>query len=138
MAWVGSDHKDHIVPTPCHGLCAPYQLRLPTAPTNLALSTSRDGALSCLQWQMCSYHGLCLCPSITTVPCMPVPLAFWSHCTLFQDVLQHVAFACLPPSVSVLDEFALCGVFLFIYCKQIWSLPFVYSYTLSLCLGMHF
>lgn len=67
------------------------------------------------------------------------PRAFRLPCTLFWEVLQSGAFACSPPSVSsVLDEFALCGVFLFIYCKQIWSLPFVYSYTLSLCLGMHF
>lgn len=77
-----------------------------------------------------------LCPAC---PCWGMPPAFWVNCTLFWEVLRSSAFAGSPPSVSsVLDEFALCGVFLFIYCKQIWSLPFVYSYTLSLCLGMHF
>lgn len=77
-----------------------------------------------------------LCPAYLF---LGTPCAFHLPCTLFQEVLQSDAFSCSPLSVSsVLDEFALCGVFLFIYCKQIWSLPFVYSYTLSLCLGMHF
>jgi len=43
MDWVGRELKAHPVPTPCHGLAAPHQLRLPRAPSNLALSTSRDG-----------------------------------------------------------------------------------------------
>jgi len=41
MAWVGSDLKDHPVPTPCCGLVVPHQLRLPRALSNLALSTSQ-------------------------------------------------------------------------------------------------
>jgi len=36
MGRVGGDLKDHLVPTP-------YQLRLPRAPPNPALNTSRDG-----------------------------------------------------------------------------------------------
>jgi len=48
MAWVGRDLKDHVVPTPCHRLVATHQLRLPRAPSNLALSTSRDGASTAL------------------------------------------------------------------------------------------
>ena len=31
-------------PTPCRGLVAPHQLRLPKIPSSLALGTSRDGA----------------------------------------------------------------------------------------------
>ena len=44
MDWVGRELKAHPVPTPCHGLAAPHQLRLPRAPSNPALGTSRDGA----------------------------------------------------------------------------------------------
>jgi len=40
MAWVGTDLKDHLIPTLRCGLVAPHQLRLPRAPSNLALSTS--------------------------------------------------------------------------------------------------
>jgi len=42
MAQVGRDLKAHPAPTPCHGLAAPHQLRLPRAPS-MVLSTSRDG-----------------------------------------------------------------------------------------------
>jgi len=44
MAWAGRDLKVHPVPTPAVGRAAPHQLRLPRAPSNLALSASRDGA----------------------------------------------------------------------------------------------
>jgi len=44
MVWVGRDLKAHPDPTPCGGLGATHQLRLPRAPSNLALRTSRDGA----------------------------------------------------------------------------------------------
>ena len=42
--WVGRDHEAHPVPITCYELIAPHQLRLPRAPSSLALSTSRDGA----------------------------------------------------------------------------------------------
>jgi len=44
IVWVGGDFKALPAPTPCHGLVVPHQLRLPRSPSNLALSTSRDGA----------------------------------------------------------------------------------------------
>jgi len=48
MPWVGGDLKAHPVPTPCHGLDAHHQTRLLRAPSNLTLSTSRDGAPTAL------------------------------------------------------------------------------------------
>jgi len=55
MVWVGGDLKAHSAPTPAMGRAAPHQLRLPRAPSNLAMNTSRDGApTACLgrvlQW----------------------------------------------------------------------------------------
>ena len=44
MALVGGDPKDHPVPTPCHGLGANQQIRLPKAPSSPALNASKDGA----------------------------------------------------------------------------------------------
>jgi len=44
MAWIERDLKAHPAPTPAMGRAAPYPLRLPRAPSNLALSASRDGA----------------------------------------------------------------------------------------------
>jgi len=44
IACVGRDLKVHPVPTPCHGLAAPYQVRLLRAPSNLALGICRDTA----------------------------------------------------------------------------------------------
>ena len=35
--------EDHSFPTPASGRAAIHQVRLPRAPSNLALSTSRDG-----------------------------------------------------------------------------------------------
>ena len=46
MAWVGSYLKDDPVPTPAVIRAAPHELRLPRAPSNLALSAFRGGALS--------------------------------------------------------------------------------------------
>jgi len=43
MVWVGRDLKDHQAPTTCYGLVGPHQLRLPRAPSILALGTSRGG-----------------------------------------------------------------------------------------------
>jgi len=48
MAQVGRDFKDHEAPTPpaagrATNLHISYQPRLPRAPSNLALNTSRDG-----------------------------------------------------------------------------------------------
>jgi len=45
MAQVGRDLKDHEAPTTGRttNLHIPYQPRLPRAPSNLALNTSRDG-----------------------------------------------------------------------------------------------
>jgi len=53
MAWAGRDLEAHPVPTPCHGLVATHQIRLPRAPSNLALKASRDGASTAL-WAACS------------------------------------------------------------------------------------
>ena len=47
MAWVGRDLKDHESPTPLPGRATSlpiYSTRLPRAPSNLALNTSRDRA----------------------------------------------------------------------------------------------
>jgi len=58
MVWIGSDLKDLWVPTPylppAMGRAAPHQLRLPRAPSNLALSTSRDGHHS-FSGQLCQH-----------------------------------------------------------------------------------
>ena len=43
-------------PKPCHGLVAPLQLRLPRAPSHLALSACRDGAPQLL-WTDCSLNA---------------------------------------------------------------------------------
>ena len=43
MAWVEGDLKARLVPTPCHMLVAPHQIRLPRAASSLALGTSRYG-----------------------------------------------------------------------------------------------
>jgi len=42
--WLRWDYKAHSAPTPAMGTAAPHQLRLPRAPSKLALSISRDGA----------------------------------------------------------------------------------------------
>jgi len=52
MVWVGRDLKDLLFSTPAMGRAAPHQLRLLMAPSNLALSTSRDGASQHL-WAAC-------------------------------------------------------------------------------------
>ena len=44
MVRVGKDLDDHTAPAPAVGRAAPHQLRLLRAPSNLALSASRDGA----------------------------------------------------------------------------------------------
>ena len=44
MAWVGRDLKAHPVPTPLPQSVCPHQIRLPRAPSILALNASRDGA----------------------------------------------------------------------------------------------
>ena len=49
MVWVGRDLKAHAAPTPAIGRAAPHQLRLHRAPSDLALSTSRDGVPQLLQ-----------------------------------------------------------------------------------------
>ena len=43
MAWVGKDLKVRPVPTPCCGLAAPHEIRLPRAPSNPALRASSNG-----------------------------------------------------------------------------------------------
>ena len=48
MVSIEGDLANHPVPTPCHGLGAPHQLRLPRIPSNLDLNTSRDGAPTAL------------------------------------------------------------------------------------------
>jgi len=45
MVWVGSDHKVHPAPSPAMGR-APSPAQMPRAPSNLALSACRDGALT--------------------------------------------------------------------------------------------
>jgi len=42
MSWVGIDLKDHLALTPCHGQVATHEIRLPRAPSNLTLNTSRN------------------------------------------------------------------------------------------------
>jgi len=49
MAWMRCGLKDHTPPTPCHGLAATHQLRPSRAPSNLALSTSKDGTSAASQ-----------------------------------------------------------------------------------------
>jgi len=44
MIWIERDLKDYPAPHPAMGRAAPHQLRLRRAPSNLALSVSRDGA----------------------------------------------------------------------------------------------
>jgi len=44
MVWVGRDRKAIPAPTPAMSRASPHQFRLPRAPSNLALSASRDGA----------------------------------------------------------------------------------------------
>jgi len=44
MVWFGRDLKAPPIPTPCHGQGCLHQLRLPRAPSNLALNIARDGA----------------------------------------------------------------------------------------------
>jgi len=48
MAQVGGELKAHPVPPPAMGRAAPHQLRLPRAPSHLALSAWRDGAPTAL------------------------------------------------------------------------------------------
>ena len=43
MVWIERDLKSHAAQTPAMDRAAPDQLRLPRAPSNLALSASRDG-----------------------------------------------------------------------------------------------
>ena len=47
MPWVERDLKDHQVPTPCCGLVATHQIRLPRAPS-MVLGTCRDGTPTAL------------------------------------------------------------------------------------------
>jgi len=42
MVGVEKDLKAHLVPTSCHGLVATHQIRMPGAPSNLALNASTD------------------------------------------------------------------------------------------------
>jgi len=45
IEWFGLEGtSEPTYPNPCHGQGCPHQLRLPRAPSNLALSASRDGA----------------------------------------------------------------------------------------------
>ena len=53
MSWVGRDLKAYPVPTPCHELVAPHQIRLPRAPSCLALNTFKGGT-STLLWADCA------------------------------------------------------------------------------------
>jgi len=53
MAWVGKDVKSHLVQPPATGRATPHQLRLPRAPSSLALSASRDGASTASQGILC-------------------------------------------------------------------------------------
>jgi len=48
MVWVGRELRAHPASTPAMDRAAPHQLRLPKAPSSLALSTSRDGAAQLL------------------------------------------------------------------------------------------
>ena len=55
MAWVGRDLRGHIVPTFCHGLVAPHQLRLPRVSCNLVLKSCRDGAFTAALGSLCQH-----------------------------------------------------------------------------------
>jgi len=57
MSYLERDLKAHAAPTPAMGRAAPHQLRLPRAPSNLALGASRDGAPQLL-WAAC-FHRSC-------------------------------------------------------------------------------
>jgi len=48
MAQVGGELRAHPVPPPAMGRAAPHQLRLPRAPSHLALSACREGVCSCV------------------------------------------------------------------------------------------
>ena len=71
MAEVGGDPKDHPAPTPCCGLVAPHQLRLPRG-LSMVLGTLRNGAPTtsldcstsyltrmCLVEDTCLFTGTC-------------------------------------------------------------------------------
>jgi len=51
-AWVGRDPKARPVQAPGMGRAATYKFRMPRAPSTLALSTSRDGAMSYLHQKL--------------------------------------------------------------------------------------
>jgi len=55
MAWVGRDLEDHPVPIPSHRLVVPHQIMLPRAPSNMTLSTSRDGAPTTSLGNLCLF-----------------------------------------------------------------------------------
>ena len=67
----GRDLTDHPAPTPTMGRAAPHQLRLPRAPSNLALNASRDGApTDSLGSPLCLLKGhdeVCLEPTLLQV-----------------------------------------------------------------------
>jgi len=44
MAWVGETSEIILFQPSCHGLVSQHQLRLPRAPSDLALFISKDGA----------------------------------------------------------------------------------------------
>ena len=56
MIWVGRNLTAHPTPNPIVGRAAPHQLRLPRAPSNLALSASRDGAPQLLWAAVSALH----------------------------------------------------------------------------------
>ena len=82
------DLKAHSVPTLCHGLVSSHQLRLPRDPSNLVLSTFRDGV------------------SITSLGSSPraSPLfkkffpnhSLYHHVTGWKEGLAHTTLACSP------------------------------------------
>lgn len=53
MAWDRKYFKDHSVPTPCCVLVAAPLIRLPTAPSSMDLSTSRNGASTAAASSLC-------------------------------------------------------------------------------------
>jgi len=57
MVWVGRVFRAHAAATPAIGRAAPPQLRLPRAPSNLAVSASRDGAPQLL-WAAAPHYPL--------------------------------------------------------------------------------
>jgi len=64
MVLVGGDLKVHPVPAPCVvGRAATHQIRLPRAPSNLALDTSRDGAPTASLGSLCHWTSFMLHPS---------------------------------------------------------------------------